>query len=72
MKYSWKIVLSCGKEYIVENEYKVVEEFLKWVFGTNGTYTLSSHALVGGGNIIISSSHVASIEYNKEFNKDLG
>lgn len=68
MKYSWKIVLSCGKEYIVENEYKVVEEFLKWIFGTNGKHTLSSHDLVGGGNVLISSRHVASIE----FNKDLG
>ena len=67
MRYSWKIVLSCGKEYVVVNEYNTVSDMLGWVFG-NAKHMISTHDLVGGGNVLISSRHVASIE----FNKDLG
>lgn len=63
-KYYWTIIMANGQKYIVLSEEKNVAKFVNYVFGTTGALTLSTHDLKDGGNVIIASNQVSSIEFN--------
>lgn len=53
-----------GKEYVVVNEIKDTKTFIDYVFTPISKVTVSVHDLKDGGNVIIFSNQVASIEFN--------
>ena len=66
MKYCWKLVMTSGKEYVVVNETKSLEEFIKFVSEPSSKVTVSVHDLRDRGNVVIYSNQIVSIEFNYE------
>lgn len=66
MEYFWKVVLNNGREYVVVNKESDPTAFAETIFSKNANVTISFHELKGGGDVVIVSTSVASIEYNIE------
>jgi len=64
-KYFWKVIMNNGSSYIIESYISDAEKFLRSIMGTNSNNkTISTNDIKGGGNVIIMSDAVSSIEYN--------